>query len=91
MRAPGILPGVGEVQPGDWAIHPRGWIEATCGALYLQTTILREKKDTIALAVHWQDSNFLSWLNLYLEKAGMDGTLKRLKRVYLESEEWLKK
>ncbi len=23
---------MGEVQPGDWAIHPRGWIEATCGA-----------------------------------------------------------
>ena len=23
---------MGEVRPGDWAIHPRGWIEATCGA-----------------------------------------------------------
>jgi len=57
-------------------------------ALYLQTVIMKDKKDPLSLAVHWEDAHLLSWLNLYLQTIREDGTYDRLFKKYIESEQW---
>jgi ABC-type amino acid transport substrate-binding protein len=57
-------------------------------ALYLQTVIIKNKKDPLSFAVHWKDSHLLSWLNLYLQTIKEDGTYDRLIKKYIESEYW---
>jgi polar amino acid transport system substrate-binding protein len=57
-------------------------------ALYLQTVIMKDKKDPLLLAVHWEDAHLLSWLNLYLQTIREDGTYDRLFKKYIESEQW---
>jgi polar amino acid transport system substrate-binding protein len=59
-------------------------------ALYLQTLIRRDKKDPLAIALHWEDGQLHAWLNQYLEKIQTDGTLDKLTKTYLEEEEWRK-
>jgi len=60
-------------------------------AVFLKTIILEDSKDTIAFAVAWNRTHFLSWLNLYLEKIRSDGTEKKLRAYYLESDQWRRK
>jgi ABC-type amino acid transport substrate-binding protein len=52
-------------------------------SLYVRASILEARKDHIAMAVHWRDTHWLAWLNLYLETATESGALERLRRRYL--------
>lgn len=61
------------------------------GALYVQTVIMENKEDTIAIAVNPEDEQLWVWLNLYLKQIKTDGTDKRLVGTYFQSEEWLEK
>lgn len=73
-----------QVEINNWHLaHPEG-------GLNLQTTILKDRKDTIAFAVHRDDTHLLTWLNLYLEKKQMDGSLAQLLQYYLYTDEWRK-
>lgn len=56
--------------------------------LYVKTKILKEKEDPLAIVVHWKDTHLLSWLNLYLHTIVLDGTLDKLKSVYLRTDKW---
>jgi ABC-type amino acid transport substrate-binding protein len=55
--------------------------------LYAQTMILKDKKDPLAFAVHWEDEHLLSWLNVFLQTLKNDGTYNRLLKKYITSEE----
>ena len=55
--------------------------------LYVQTIILKDKKDPLAFAVHWDDTHLLSWLNVFLQTLKNDGTYDRLFKKYITSEE----
>ena len=67
----------------------KNWIRSNPeNALYLQTSVMENKKDHLSLAVHWKDTHLLSWLNNYL-RAFTEGDLyDRLVQKYIESEEW---
>lgn len=68
----------------DWAANN------TDQMLYVQPKILRNKQDTIAIAVHWEDTQLLSWLNLYLSRVNRDGMLQQLKDYYLQADTYKK-
>jgi len=53
-------------------------------ALYAQSEVLIEAKDPLALAVHWKSNQWISWLNLYLEKIKLDGKYDKLMNKYLK-------
>ena len=56
-------------------------------ALNLQTVVLKDTSDPIAIAVPWDNSNLLSWLNLYLDTLGgkltVEGILKEYSRSFM--------
>lgn len=56
--------------------------------LLLKTVLLGDRQDTIAIAVNRHNQDLLTWLNLYLDKAEKDGSLKTLLTTYLEKNEW---
>jgi len=55
--------------------------------IYVKVKVL-EKENPLAIAVHWKDRYLLSWLNLYLHTIVSEGTLDKLKSVYLRTDEW---
>ena len=57
-------------------------------ALYVRTKILEDKVDAIGIAVHSQDRHLLHWLDLYIHTAEEDGTLDKLKDVYVRGDTW---
>jgi ABC-type amino acid transport substrate-binding protein len=57
-------------------------------ALYLQTIIRKDRKDPLAIAVHWKDAQLQSWLNQYLNKIRLNGMMDRLVQKYIVSEKW---
>ncbi|MDD2760204.1 MAG: ABC transporter substrate-binding protein [Methylomonas sp.] len=60
-----------EVEIMNWnKIHPED-------SLFLKSDYIAQSEDTLAIAVHWQDSHLLSWLNLYIEK-NRNSFLKKL-------------
>lgn len=60
------------------------------GAIAIETVILNNKPDTLAIAVHRADRQLLYWLNHFLARKGQDGTLARLRRHYIENNSWKK-
>ena len=50
----------------------------------------KDRIDPKALAVSWENTPLLAWLNTYLEVAKLDGTLERLTGKYLKSDDWRK-
>jgi polar amino acid transport system substrate-binding protein len=56
-------------------------------ALDLQTVVLKDTSDPIAIAVPWDSANLLSWLNLYLDSLGgkltVEGILKEYSRSFM--------
>ena len=71
-----------EVTIASWANdHPEKM-------LYVKAKVLTDKEDPIAIAVNWQDRHLLSWLNIYLDTATKDGTIPKLRQMYLESNDW---
>ena len=57
-------------------------------ALYVRTKILEDKIDPIGIAVHSEDRHLLSWLNVYIHTIEQDGTLDKLKEVYIRGDAW---
>jgi len=57
-------------------------------SLYVKTVVLRERKDHIAMAVNWRDTQWLDWLNLYLETVSETGALERLTQRYQKGGLW---
>jgi len=57
-------------------------------AFNVQTIVMRDREDPIAIAVHWQDGHLLSWLNLLIDTLSRDGTLEKLTKIYLRGESW---
>jgi ABC-type amino acid transport substrate-binding protein len=67
-----------EVEIMNWNnLHPED-------SLYLRTDFITQSVDTLAIAVRWQDTHLLSWLNLYIEKS-KDNFLKKLHTTYSNS------
>lgn len=54
-------------------------------ALNLQTVVLKDTSDPIAIAVPWDSANFLSWLNLYLDSLGGKLTVEGILKDYSQS------
>lgn len=64
-----------EVEVLNWnKIHPED-------SLFLKADFITQSEDTLAIAVHWQDTHLLSWLNLSIQKS-KNGFLKNLKTKY---------
>lgn len=49
--------------------------------IYVQTQVLKDKEDNIAIAVNWKDTHLLNWLNLYLETYKGDEILKAMREA----------
>ena len=58
------------------------------GAIEIETVIMSNKPDTIAIAVHRDDRHLLYWLNHFLRRKDRDGTLARLTKGYIENDAW---
>jgi len=54
-------------------------------ALHLQTVVLKDTEDPIAMAVPWDSVQLLSWLELYLETADLNWTTDKLLKKYSKS------
>ena len=54
-------------------------------ALDLQTVVLKDTSDPIAIAVPWDSANLLSWLNLYLDSLGGKLTVEGILKEYSQS------
>jgi ABC-type amino acid transport substrate-binding protein len=54
-------------------------------ALNLQTVVLKDTSDPIAIAVPWDSANLLSWLNLYLDTLGGKLTVEGIQKEYSQS------
>jgi len=54
-------------------------------ALHLQTVVLKDTEDPIAIAVPWDSTHFLSWLELYLESGNLNWTTDKLLKKYTKS------
>jgi len=50
--------------------------------LYIQTLILKDYVDDIAIAVHSDDTHLLSWVNLFIKSLRQRGILARLQSQY---------
>ncbi len=56
--------------------------------LFLQTIIRKDKPDPLGIGVNWKDNHLHYWLNQYLKSIELDGTLSKLKKYYIEKNEW---
>jgi ABC-type amino acid transport substrate-binding protein len=66
-------------------LEVRGWQKAHPEmSLYIKAVLLDSRRDYICMAVGWQDTHWLAWLNLYLQGQRETGALDRLKQRYLE-------
>jgi ABC-type amino acid transport substrate-binding protein len=54
-------------------------------ALHLQTVVLKDTEDPIAMAVPWDSTHLHSWLELYLETVHPDWTTDKLLKKYSKS------
>lgn len=45
--------------------------------IHVRTTIDRSRSDPLAVAVAWENTHLLAWVNLYLERIRADGTAER--------------
>jgi len=64
-----------EVEIMNWnKLHPED-------SLFLKSDFITQSEDTLAIAVHWQDSHLLTWLNLSIEQS-KNNLLKKLKDKY---------
>lgn len=64
-----------EVEVMNWnKTHPED-------SLFLKSDFITRTEDTLAIAVHWQDSHLLSWLNLSIQQS-KNNFLKELKAKY---------
>lgn len=52
-------------------------------SLFLKSEFITQSEDTLAIAVNWQDSHLLSWLNLSIQQS-KNNFLKRLKTKYMD-------
>ncbi|MEI8174176.1 MAG: ABC transporter substrate-binding protein [Deltaproteobacteria bacterium] len=50
--------------------------------LYLDYLVIDGVKDTIAIAVHWENLHLLSWLDLYLKTVWSDATIDDILKKY---------
>lgn len=67
-----------EVEVMNWNnVHPED-------SLFLKSDFLTQTEDTLAIAVNWQDSHLLSWLNLFIQQSKIN-FLKELKSKYAET------
>lgn len=57
-------------------------------AIDLQTLVMKDKNDPIAMAVHWEDKQLHSWLNHYLNQVRQNGFLDELRIKYVDNDEW---
>lgn len=46
--------------------------------IHVRTTIDRSRSDPLAIAVGWENTHLLAWINLYLERIRADGTAEHL-------------
>ncbi len=51
--------------------------------IFYSPDVLEDKKDCLAIAVQWQETHLLRWLNLYIQKIKHDGTLTKLMEKYM--------
>ena len=64
-----------EVEIKNWnKLHPEE-------SLFLRTDFINQGVDTLAIAVHWQDTHLLAWLELYITKS-KDNFFKKLSAKY---------
>lgn len=66
-----------EVEVMNWnKLHPED-------SLFLKSDFITRSEDTLAIAVHWQDTHLLSWLNLSIQQS-KNNFLNELKAKYSE-------
>jgi len=57
-------------------------------AIDVEAVIMRDRPDTIAMAIPMENEDFQTWLNLYLKKIKEDGFLEHLVHHYIETDTW---
>jgi polar amino acid transport system substrate-binding protein len=71
-------------------IQIKNWLDKHPEAhLYVQMLILEKQIDPIAIAIPWQNTHFLRWVNLYLSILKEDEKGKQLVNHYLKDSKWL--
>jgi ABC-type amino acid transport substrate-binding protein len=70
-----------EIEIGNWRLSD------PAGAVELRAYHLASRPDTIAIAVHPDDTDLLNWINLYLKKLRDSGELEILLKNYLYTDE----
>ena len=50
--------------------------------IQVRAFVARDRRDLLALAVNWQDTHLLAWLDLYLDSIRSDGSASRLYRKW---------
>ena len=50
--------------------------------IQVRAFVARDRKDLLAVAVHWEDTHLLAWLDLYLDSIRDDGSADRLYRKW---------
>lgn len=80
----------GKVHAGLYdEIEIENWRHSNPGAMiYVQSVIIKDKVDPIAIAMHWEDTHLRSWINLYLKTIKKNGMLKKLRKTYLTGDAW---
>lgn len=59
------------------------WIKQDpAAAIKIQTLLRKDRQDPLSFIVHWQDHQFLNWLNIYIEIARKDETLSKIFNKY---------
>jgi polar amino acid transport system substrate-binding protein len=53
--------------------------------IQVRTTIDKTRHDPLAIAVGWENTSLLAWINLYLETIRGDGTAERLYQKWFQS------
>jgi ABC-type amino acid transport substrate-binding protein len=73
-----------QIDAQNWqAAHPEG-------AIAIETVVLNNQPDTLAIAVNREDRQLLYWLNHFLDRKERDGTLAALTQHYIENDSWKK-
>lgn len=80
----------GKVHAGLYdEIEIENWRHSNPGAMiYIQSVIIKDRVDPIAIAMHWEDTHLRSWINLHLETIKKNGLLEKLRKTYLIGDTW---
>jgi len=58
-------------------------------SIRLHMEVQKDKKDPISMAVHWEDVQLFVWLNQFLLREDLNGTMDKLIIKYFKDQSWI--